>query len=237
MMQDGGCVQNRSMSVLTVYKLGIVNYKKALELQLSLLNKIKRGEVGDTLLLLEHPPTFTVGRRGKPEHLLKNVDELKNRGICFEIVGRGGDITFHGPGQLVGYPILDLNNHKCDIHLFLRNIEEVIIDALSDFDITGERKTDYTGVWVRDEKIASIGIGVKRWTTYHGFALNVNTDLSYFDIIVPCGIPGIKMTSIRELLGNKRDIDMSGVKDSIVGAFSRVFEMNPHVSSNCSFVL
>ena len=225
------------MSVLTVYELGIVDYKKALELQISLLNKIKLGEVGDTLLLLEHPPTFTVGRRGKPENLLRNQEELKNSGIYFEIVGRGGDITYHGPGQLVGYPILDLNNHQCDIHLFLRNIEEVIINALGDFDITGERKRDYTGVWVGDEKIASIGIGVKKWTTYHGFALNVNTDLTYFDIIVPCGIPGIKMTSIRELSGNKKDIEMSEVKDSIIGAFSRVFKMNPHVSSNHSFTL
>lgn len=219
------------MSVLTVYNLGIVNYKRALELQLSLLNKIRHGGVGDTLLLLEHPPTFTLGRRGKTEHLLKDQEELKNSGIYFETVGRGGDITYHGPGQLVGYPILDLNNHKCDIHLFLRNIEEVIINALCDFHITGERKTDYTGVWVGDEKIASIGIGVKKWTTYHGFALNINTDLSYFAMIVPCGIPGIKMTSIKELSGNKKDIDMSDVKHSIIGAFSRVFKMNPHVST------
>lgn len=225
------------MRVLTVYKLGIVNYNKALELQLSLLNKIKHGEVGDTLLLLEHPPTFTVGRRGKPENLLKNHEELKNSGIHFEIVGRGGDITYHGPGQLVGYPILDLNNHKCDIHLYLRNIEEVIINALGDFDITGERKSDYTGVWVGDEKIASIGIGVKKWTTYHGFALNVNTDLSYFAMIVPCGIPGIKMTSIRELSASKKDVEMSEVKNSIIGSFSRVFKMNPNVSSDLSFTL
>lgn len=225
------------MSVLTVYKLGVVNYRKALELQLSLLDQIKRGDVGDTLLLLEHPPTFTLGRRGKPNHLVKNVEDLQNSGICFENVGRGGDITYHGPGQLVGYPILDLNHQKRDIHLFLRNIEEVIIIALSDFGITGERKTDYTGVWVKDDKIASIGIGVKRWTTYHGFALNVNTDLSYFDIIVPCGIPGIKMTSIKKLSGGQRDIDMSGVKDSIVGAFSRVFGMDPQVSSNYSYRL
>jgi lipoate-protein ligase B len=119
----------------------------------------------------------------------------------------------------------------------LRNIEEVIINALSDFDITGERKRDYTGVWVRDEKIASIGVGLKKWTTYHGFALNVNTELSYFDMIVPCGIPGIKMTSIKELSGNKMDIDMSEVKDSIIEAFSRVFKMNPRVSKNNSFPL
>lgn len=223
------------MSVLTVYKLGLVNYKKALELQLSLLNKIKNGELGENLLLLEHPPTFTIGRRGNPEHFLTNQEELKDKGMHIEIVGRGGDITYHGPGQLVGYPILDLSNHKCDIHLFLRNIEEVIINALSDFDITGERKREYTGVWVGDEKIASIGVGVKKWMTYHGFALNVNTDLTYFDMIVPCGIPGIKMTSIKELSRDKKDIDMSEVKDSIIGAFSRVFNMNPCVSINDSF--
>jgi lipoate-protein ligase B len=214
-----------------------VNYKEALELQLSLLEKIKRNEVGDTLLLLEHPPTFTIGRRGRLEHLLKNQEELKDKGIYFEVVGRGGDITYHGPGQLVAYPILDLSNHKSDIHLFLRNIEEVIIDALTDFDIIGERKTDHTGVWVMDEKIASIGVGVKKWTTYHGFALNVNTDLSYFDMIVPCGIPGVKMTSIKELSGNKNDVDMSEVENSIIEAFSRVFEMDPHISINLSFAL
>lgn len=225
------------MRVLTVHTLDIVDYKQALELQLSLLNKIKQGEVGDTLLLLEHPPTFTVGRRGKPENLLKNHEELKKRGINFEIVGRGGDITYHGPGQLVGYPILDLNNHRCDIRVYMRNIEEAIIGALREFDITGTRKKDYTGVWVRNEKIASIGIGVKKWVTYHGFALNVNTDLSYFDMIVPCGIPGIKMTSIRELAHSEKDIEMSKVKDSIIGAFSRVFKMTPHVSSNLSFTL
>jgi lipoyl(octanoyl) transferase len=225
------------MSVLTVHKLGRVNYKKALEFQLSLLEKVKRNEVGDTLLLLEHPPTFTIGRRGRVEHLLKNQEELKDKGICFEVVGRGGDITYHGPGQLVGYPILYLSNHKSDIHLFLRNIEEVIIDALSDFDIIGERKTGHTGVWVMDEKIASIGVGVKKWTTYHGFALNVNTDLSYFDMIVPCGIPGVKMTSIKELSGNKNDVDMSDVENSIIEAFSRVFKMDLHISINPSFAL
>lgn len=220
------------MSLLTVYDLGSVNYRKALELQLSLLDKMRRGDAGDSLLLLEHPPTFTIGRRGKLEHLLRNQGELKESGIDLEIVGRGGDITYHGPGQLVGYPILDLNNHRCDIRIFLRNIEEVIIRALRDFDIAGERKKAYTGVWVSDQKIASIGIGVKKWTTYHGFALNVNTDLSYFDMIVPCGIPDIRMTSIKEQSLRGIDIEMSEVKDSIIEAFSRVFKMKPRVSAN-----
>lgn len=225
------------MSVLTVYKLGRVNYQSALELQLSILDRLKRRETSDTLLLLEHPPTFTIGRRGRLEHLLKNQEELKNKGIEFEVVGRGGDITYHGPGQLVGYPITDLGNHKFDIHLFLRNIEQVIINALSDFDIIGETKRDHTGVWVRDEKIASIGVGVKKWATYHGFALNVNTDLSYFDMIVPCGIPGIKMTSMKELSQGKEDIDMSEVQNSIIEGFSCVFNVSPQVSSNRFFLL
>ncbi len=220
------------MSVLTVYDLGTVNYRKALELQLSLLEKMRRGDAGDSLLLLEHPPTFTIGRRGKLEHLLRNQGELKESGIDLEIVGRGGDITYHGPGQLVGYPILDLKNHRCDIRIFLRNIEEVIIRALRDFNIAGERKKDYTGVWVSGQKIASIGIGVKKWTTYHGFALNVNTDLSYFDMIVPCGIPDIRMTSIKEQSLRGIAIEMSEVKDSIIETFSRVFKMSPHVSAN-----
>ena len=225
------------MSVLTVYKLGRVNYQSALELQLSILDRLKRRETSDTLLLLEHPPTFTIGRRGRLEHLLKNQEELKNKGIEFEVVGRGGDITYHGPGQLVGYPITDLGNHKFDIHLFLRNIEQVIINALSDFDIIGETKRDHTGVWVRDEKIASIGVGVKKWATYHGFALNVNTDLSYFDMIVPCGIPGIKMTSMKELSQGKEDIDMSEVQNSIIEGFSCVFNVSPQLSSNRFFLL
>ncbi len=220
------------MRVLTVYKLGRVNYRNALELQLSLLEEMRRGDAGDSLLLMEHPPTFTIGRRGKLEHMLRNQGELKERGINLEIVGRGGDITYHGPGQLVGYPILDLNNHGCDIRIFLRKIEEVIITALRDFDIAGERKKDYTGVWVRDEKIASIGIGVKKWATYHGFALNVNTDLSYFDMIVPCGIPDVRITSIKEQSLRRKDINMSEVKDSIIEAFSGVFKMKSHVSNN-----
>lgn len=225
------------MSVLTVYKLGRVDYRSALELQLSILDRLKRREAGDTLLLLEHPPTFTIGRRGRLEHLLKNQVDLKNMGIHFEVVGRGGDITYHGPGQLVGYPILELSNHKFDIHLFLRNIEQVIINTLSDFDIIGETKRDHTGVWVRDGKIASIGVGVKKWATYHGFALNVNTDLSYFDMIVPCGIPGIKMTSMKELSHGKEDVDMSEVKNSIIKGFSCVFNMTPQISSSYSFLL
>lgn len=225
------------MNVVTVYKLGRVHYKQALDLQLAILNNIKCRKARDTLLLLEHPPTFTIGRVGRTENLLKNQEELAKKGIHFEIVGRGGDITYHGPGQLVGYPIMDLSHYKQDVHLFLRNTEEMIIDALSNFNIAAERKRGYTGVWVRDEKIASIGIGVKKWITYHGFALNVNTDLSYFDMIVPCGIPDVRITSIKKELGNREDIEISEVENSIIRAFARVFKISPHLSENNFFHL
>jgi lipoate-protein ligase B len=216
-------VKKINMDTFRVYKLGIVPYQKALELQLSFLEKRRKGEIEDVLLLLEHPPTFTTGRRGKSEHLLLNQDELGKKGIHFEVVSRGGDITFHGPGQLVGYPILDLNKFNRDIHRYLRNLEEVVILALTDFKIKAERLKGITGVWVNADKIASIGVGVRRWTTYHGFALNVNTDLSYFAMIIPCGIQGGKITSIQNLSRTKNDINMSEVEKGIINAFSKVF--------------
>jgi lipoyl(octanoyl) transferase len=231
------------MDGFKAYRLGIVDYPKALKLQLSLLEKRMKEEIEDVVLLLEHPPTFTMGRSGKNEHLLMNLEELKKRGIHFEEISRGGDITYHGPGQLVGYPILDLNKFNRDIHRYTRNIEEMVILALSDFKIKAERIKGLTGVWVsgspttlpldprldrgyprpRGEKIASIGVGIKRWITYHGFALNVNTDLSYFDMIVPCGIPGAKMTSMKKVLEKKENIKMTDVEASIINAFSKVF--------------
>jgi lipoate-protein ligase B len=211
------------MDCFKVYRLGLVPYRKALELQLFLLEKRQKREIEDVLLLLEHPPTFTTGRGGKSEHLLKTPEELKKQGIHFEVISRGGDITYHGPGQLVGYPILDLNKFKRDIHLYLRNLEEMIILALFDFKIKAERIEGLTGVWVGKEKIASIGVGVKRWITYHGFALNVNTDLSYFDMIVPCGIKGIRITSMEKLLEKKEGLEMEEVEKSIINAFSKVF--------------
>lgn len=225
------------MDGFRAYRLGTVDYQKALDLQLSLINKRRNEEIEDVLLLLEHPPTFTMGRSGKTEHLLKSQEELKRDGIHFEVISRGGDITYHGPGQLVGYPILDLNKFNRDVHQHLRNIEEMIIRALYDFEIEAERIKGFTGVWVggalkplpldsyprpRGGKIASIGVGIKNWVTYHGFALNVTTDLSYFDMMIPCGIPGVRMTSMKELLGNN-NIGMSDVEASIINAFSNVF--------------
>lgn len=210
------------MDLFTVYRLGMVPYKRALELQLALLEKRSKGEIEDSLLLLEHPPTVTTGRRGKDEHLLLDLPEFQKRGIHFEVVSRGGDVTYHGPGQLVGYPILDLNKFNRDIHKYLRNLEEIIILALEDFNIRAERLKGITGVWVNGEKIASIGVGVRRWITYHGFALNVNTDLSYFDMIIPCGIQGVRITSMKKLLEKKQPPEMGEIETSVINALSRV---------------
>jgi lipoate-protein ligase B len=211
------------MDGLRAYRLGMVEYQRALDLQLSLIDKRKNEEIEDVLLLLEHPPTFTMGRSGKTENLLKSQEELKRNGIHFEIISRGGDITYHGPGQLVAYPIVDLNKFNRDVHHYLRNIEEVIIRALCNFEIEAERIKGFTGVWVGREKIASIGVGIKNWMTHHGFALNVNTDLSYFDMMVPCGIQGVKMTSMKKCLRMAQNIEMKEVETSIIDAFSKVF--------------
>lgn len=214
------------MNTLNVYKIGLVPYKSALDLQMRLLEKRKNGEIGDTLLLLEHPPTFTIGRKGHKGHLLINERYLAERGIDFEEISRGGDITFHGPGQLVGYPILDLNTKGRDVHKYLRGLEELIVMMLEDFNIEANRIEGLTGVWVDGHKIASIGVGVKRWVTYHGFALNVNTELSYFDMIVPCGIPDVKMTSIAGWLGKKEEIEMEDVEESAIKSFIKTFNFD-----------
>jgi len=215
------------MSALTVYKLGEIPYRKALKLQLALLEKRKQSEIGDTLLLLEHPPTITIGRRGNMGNLLTAKDYLAKKGIHFEVISRGGDITFHGPGQIVGYPILDLNGMGKDVHKYLRNLEDTIILALESYDISARRIDKVTGVWVKWHKIASIGVGVKRWITYHGFALNVNTDLSYFDMIVPCGIQDVRMTSIQRWLAQKEPVDMAAAEENVLKAFSEVFNKTP----------
>jgi len=214
------------MNTLNVYKIGLIPYKTALDLQMRLLEKRKNGEIGDTLLLLEHPPTFTIGRKGHKEHLLINEKYLLDRGIHFEEISRGGDITFHGPGQLVGYPIIDLNTKGRDVHKYLRGLEELIVSVLEDIDIEANRIEGLTGVWVKGHKIASIGVGVKRWITYHGFALNVNTDLSYFDMIVPCGIPDVKMTSIAGWLNKEDAMPIEDIEEDVIKAFIKTFEFD-----------
>ena len=179
------------------------------------------------LFLVIHPPVFTIGKSGKMEHLLLREKQLETKGISFFKTNRGGDITFHGPGQIVGYPLLDLDNFFTDIHRYLRCLEEVIIKTLADFGIVGARSDGETGVWLDlntpfARKICAMGVRASRWVTMHGFAFNVNTDLSYFDYIVPCGIQGKGVTSLAQEL--KKQVDEQEVKDGLLKHFTEVFE-------------
>ena len=176
---------------LSVVELGVVDYDSALALQAAMVAARHQTRIGDTLILLEHPDVFTLGR-GADERFILNPPAS----VPIRRVSRGGQVTYHGPGQLVGYPILKLEGAARDVGKYLRDIEGALIDALAQFGIVAERRSGMTGVWVDGSKIASIGVGIRRWVTFHGFALNVATDLSYFDAIVPCGIQGCRMTSI-----------------------------------------
>lgn len=203
---------------VTVERLGEVPYRKAWDLQREIVRKRAAGEVADTLLLLCHPPVVTLGKAGSVDHL---VGDLAARGVEFVETDRGGDVTFHGPGQIVGYAIVDLTPRGRDLHRFLRDLEEVLIQALAGFGITAGRAPGLTGVWVGEAKVAAIGIRVSRWVTHHGFALNVDTDLSYFDLIVPCGIADRRVTSMAELLG--RPIERGAVEEALERSFRAVF--------------
>lgn len=209
---------------LSILDLGFSPYGETLELQRKLVKSREKGEIQDLLILVEHNHVYTLGRGGKESNLLLNKESLKKKGIEFFEIERGGDITYHGPGQLVGYPIFDLSRIKKDVHLFLRNIEEVMIQVLEGYDISGERIKGKTGVWVRGEKIASIGIKVSRWITWHGFALNVNTDLSYFDDIILCGLKEARPVSMAGL--TDKELDMKRVKEKITDSFVEVFDFS-----------
>ena len=197
--------------------LGCLEYRRALDLQLSFVDRRARGETPDTLLLLTHPHVYTFGRAGDPANLLVPKDALATEGIAVERVGRGGDVTYHGPGQLVGYPIVFLA--RPDVHRFVRCLEDALIEALDAFGIPSCRNEGFTGVWADGKKIASIGVGVKRWVTYHGFALNVSTDLSYFRRIHLCGLKGREATSMVEITG--RDVPMEEVRERVAGSCGR----------------
>jgi len=203
-----------------VRELGRIDYGPALELQKSLEAERKRGEIPDQLLLLEHPHVITLGRNGHMENLLAGEDVLARSGISFYPTNRGGDITYHGPGQLVGYPIMDLREWKRDVGAYVRSIEQVIIDTLGDYGIGAERIPKLTGVWVEGRKIAAIGVHISRWVTSHGFALNVATDLSYFQYIVPCGLT--KPVTSMQRLGVGATIEE--VSARLAGHFARIFE-------------
>lgn len=216
--------------------LGQLGYVEALELQRSLARDRISGAIPqDLLLLVEHPPVVTLGRSSKQKHLVASPEFLQSKGVELFEVERGGDVTFHGPGQLVGYPIIDLKRHRQDLHWYLRKIEEALINSLGDYGIPGERNTAYTGVWTRGRKIASIGVHARDWVTWHGFALNVTTDLSYFDLIVPCGIDGVVMTSIARELGSE-DISMQDAQDRVTARFAAAFDLTAVITSRSTLL-
>jgi lipoate-protein ligase B len=218
---------------LAVVGLGRMPYEDAWRHQRALAEARIRGDITDDLLLLvEHPPVITLGRSFDPEHLTTSREQLAAQSIDVFEIERGGDVTFHGPGQLVGYPIFRLTEHKKDLHWFLRAIEEALITALDSVGVRGERQEGLTGVWTQGRKIASIGIHVKQWVTWHGFALNVSTKLSYFDLIVPCGIDGVQMTSIVHELGERAPRDLWGrALDGVVLGFSEAFGFQPQATT------
>jgi lipoyl(octanoyl) transferase len=206
-----------------VRRLGRVPYADALALQKQLVEERRNGRIGDVLLLVEHPHVLTLGVRGDGgrSHILATPDVLDSRGVDIHETGRGGDITYHGPGQLVGYPIIDLKPDRCDVHRYVRDLEEVLIRVAADYGLTGERVAGLTGVWIGGEKVAAIGVRIARWITSHGFALNVTTDLDYFNLIVPCGIADRGVTSLSKLIG--RPIDRREAEDRVIQRFSEVF--------------
>jgi len=210
------------MNEFKILSLGLTNYKKALNIQRDLLDKRKNNLIPDTLILLEHPPTITIGRGGDLKNLLVSEGYLKDRGIYFEQISRGGDITFHGPGQIVAYPIMNLNSLGRDIHKYLRSLEHLIIDMLKNYDIKASGLKGITGVWANEKKIASIGIGVKRWITYHGFAININNDLDYFDMMIPCGLSKVRMTNVTTESDTDK-VSIQEANDYIIESFSKTF--------------
>ena len=203
-----------------ILDLGKSHYNDAWKLQKRLQSQRISGQIDDQLLLVEHFPVYTLGKNTPREHLL--TKESDNISIIH--TDRGGDITFHGPGQLVGYPILDLNQYKRSITWYMRELEQLIIDVLKEYDINAERKKGLTGVWVKGKKIAALGVRISKWVTMHGFSLNINPDLKYYQGIIPCGIKDYGVTSMADLLGN--DVpDMSEIKETLVQHFIAKFSI------------
>jgi lipoyl(octanoyl) transferase len=209
---------------LEVRHLGLISYAEGLALQQQLVEERKAGRIPDQLLLLEHSPVITLGVRARHDrsHVLASPEVLEARGVEVFETGRGGDVTYHGPGQLVGYPILDLRPDRCDVHRYVRDIEEALIRTSAAFGVEAGRSPGLTGVWVANEKLAAIGVRIARWITSHGFAFNVTTALEHFDLIVPCGISDKGVTSLQKLLG--RPVPLSQVADVAAAVFAAVFD-------------
>ena len=208
---------------IEVRRLGTIGYQAALDLQAQLVERRKQGLIPDQLLLLEHPPVITLGVRTRNDrsHVLESEAALAAKGVGLFETGRGGDVTYHGPGQLVGYPIVDLKPDRCDVHRYVRDLEEVLIRAVDAFGVRAGRIEGLTGIWVGDQKLAAIGVRISPWVTSHGFALNVNTDLSHFGLIVPCGITDKGVTSLERLLGHA--LPMDEVAETVARQFAALF--------------
>ena len=211
------------MRPLSVRRLGLVPYADGLELQRALVEERKADRIPDTLLLLQHPHVLTIGvKKDGREHILASPERLASLGVEVFETGRGGDVTYHGPGQLVGYPILDLNPDRRDVHKYVRDLEEVMIRVCADYGLTAGRVKGFSGAWIADEKIGAIGVRISRWITSHGFAFNVTTDVDFFNLIVPCGIADKGVTSLQSKLG--RMVEMPEVEDRFVARFTGVFD-------------
>jgi lipoate-protein ligase B len=206
---------------LTYSDLGLIDYKEAWDLQKYIFNLRYQGKIPDVFLLLEHPNTYTLGKVADKKNLIGSENYLNENNISVYDIDRGGDITFHGPGQIVGYPIINLNDWEKDTHKYLRALEELIIKTCSKYGINSERNTKYTGVWIENRKIAAIGIKISRWITMHGFAFNVNTDLSLFTGIIPCGITDKEVTSLQKELS--RPVPVQEVKKLLLENFVEIF--------------
>jgi len=210
-----------------VVDLGQKDYKEVWDIQKVIHEKRVQEKLYNTLLLVEHPPVITMGKSGKNTNLLLSPRMLKQKGIAYYEIERGGDVTYHGPGQLVGYPIFNVKEGLAGIKPFVNKMEQAIIKTLADFNIAGEKKEKMIGIWAEGKKICSIGIAVKRWVSFHGFALNVNTNLEHFNLIIPCGLKNVTMTSMQELL--KKEIELDDVKESVIENFSSIFQTTPKV--------
>jgi lipoate-protein ligase B len=218
-----------------VYQPGVMDYEDAYRLQKQLLEERLDGRIPDTLLLLEHPPTITVGKSGKLENILASPEELAQKGVSLVFIDRGGDVTYHGPGQLVGYPIFDLRGWEKDIHRYIHNLEETIIRTLKDFYIESGRDKNHPGVWVGNREIAAIGLRLKKWITMHGFALNVNTELEHFSLINPCGFSDRTATSISRLLG--REVALEAVTERLLAHFAEIFCIDIDITSKANTLI
>ena len=214
----------REIRKLNYYDLGLIDYKTAWELQKAVHQLRVENKIDDVLFLLEHPNTYTLGKTSHKENLVGDEKYLSENKISVYDIDRGGDITYHGPGQIVGYPIINLTNWKQDTHKYLRAIEEVIIKVCEEYGLESKRVDDFTGVWIDDRKICAIGVKISRWITMHGFAFNVSTDLNLFNGIIPCGITDKEVTSLNKEL--KKGIDQNEVKEKIIHNFMDIFSYN-----------